>query len=258
MAYPKITVNTGIVRPVIASNTIPIPSPNVDILAGFSTGVATGTADTNTLNHLINSTLTGNDQFTATVVPLPVVNGDRAINTTDGIQSLVTNVTATDLTLAADTFPDGNEAYAISRPNHLVDVNATFITSGVKQGDIVQGSAGTLARVVSVNNEKDITLDADLFSSITEYNDGYIIYLDGASGSISGSSSEACLLYVSTLSGMSANAPTYVDVEVMTAAGNRVTFRNFPVGSYLPVQITQLFSANTTSTARDRACLAIW
>jgi hypothetical protein len=46
-------------------------------------------------------------------------------------------------------------------------------------------------------------------------------------------------------------------IRVKTVAGNNVTFLNFPIGQYLPVQITQLYSTGTTPESRA-ACLAIW
>ena len=37
MAYPKITVNTGLAQEVISSDTLPIPSPNLSVLSGTTT-----------------------------------------------------------------------------------------------------------------------------------------------------------------------------------------------------------------------------
>ena len=37
MAYPKITVNTGLAQKVISSNTLPIPSPDLAQLTGTTT-----------------------------------------------------------------------------------------------------------------------------------------------------------------------------------------------------------------------------
>ena len=263
MAYPKITVNTGLVRSAFASDTIPIPSPDLSTITSTSTGVASGNADTNTLNHLINSTLTGNDQFTSTVVPLPVLIDDRAIRTTglgNPDSSLVTAIADIDLTLAADTFPDGNESYTISRPNHLIDTTETFVTKGVSVGDVVYNNVtGVVTRVSAVNNEVDLTLEDDLFSSNTGYDDTYTIFLGGQLPGPEGKSSEGCLLYVSTLDTITTSiATTYVpSIRVKTVAGNNVTFLNFPVGQYLPVQITQLYVTGTTNES-EAACLAIW
>ena len=37
MAYPKITVNTGLAKEIIASDTIPIPAPDLPVLSGTTT-----------------------------------------------------------------------------------------------------------------------------------------------------------------------------------------------------------------------------
>lgn len=49
----------------------------------------------------------------------------------------------------------------------------------------------------------------------------------------------------------------YGDVKVKTTQGDIVTFSNFPVGEYLPLQIVQLYSTGTDTTIRNQ-CLAIW
>ena len=242
MAYPKITVNTGLVRSAFASNTIPIPSPDLTTLTSTSTGVTSGIADSNVQDALVDTTT----NFLLATVPLPVLIDDRAIRTTGGgapDSSLVTATATTNLTLAADTFPDGNESYTISRPNHLIDTTETFVTKGVSV----------------VNNEVDLTLEDDLFSSDTTFNDTYTIFLGGQLPGPEGKSSEGCLLYVaSTTTVTTSIATTYVaSIRVKTVAGNNVTFLNFPIGQYLPVQITQLYSTGTTPESRA-ACLAIW
>ena len=52
-------------------------------------------------------------------------------------------------------------------------------------------------------------------------------------------------------------ATSFVDVKVKTSAGSIVTFSNFPVGEYLPVQVLQLYATGTDAAA-DNNCLAIW
>jgi|TARA_R110002111_G_scaffold220726_1_gene283149 hypothetical protein len=259
MAYPKITVNTGLVRSAFASNTIPIPSPDLTTLTSTSTGVTSGIADSNVQDALVDTTT----NFLLATVPLPVLIDDRAIRTTGGgapDSSLVTATATTNLTLAADTFPDGNESYTISRPNHLIDTTETFVTKGVSVGDVVYNNVtGVVTRVSVVNNEVDLTLEDDLFSSDTTFNDTYTIFLGGQLPGPEGKSSEGCLLYVaSTTTVTTSIATTYVaSIRVKTVAGNNVTFLNFPIGQYLPVQITQLYSTGTTPESRA-ACLAIW
>ena len=52
-------------------------------------------------------------------------------------------------------------------------------------------------------------------------------------------------------------AKSFVDVKVKTVSGDIVTFSNFPVGDYLPLQILQLYATGTDAAA-DKNCLAIW
>jgi|TARA_R110000822_G_scaffold94666_1_gene217055 hypothetical protein len=262
MAYPKITVNTGIANQVFAHDTIPIPSPNVATITGSGSSVATGNNDIIAVNKLANSTLTGNDLFTATIAPLPVQatqTGDKVYNTTNPGNALVSAVdSGTVLGLDGNPFLSQPVAYLIVRPFHLIDSSANFLTSSVSIGDIVYNtSTNRAARVLAVNNSIDLTLSVDIFGSNTTYNDNYTVYLDGATGSLSGSSAEGCLLYVSTSVAVEATT-AYTDVQVITTAGNTVLFKNFPVGNYLPVQITHLMSTGTTDNSEIGVCLAIW
>ena len=262
MAYPKINVNTGMVRPVYASDTVLIPSPDSALLTGQATAMTSGTATTNTLDHLID---TGADFLLATV-PLPVVDGDLAINVTGSLSNLVTNVTTDDLTLAGDAFPNGNENYVITRPNHLIDTSESFVTKGVKVGDIVRNTTNTsntlpyMAYVTAVNNEKDLTLSENLFGTVNDFSSNYVIYSSPNGGSVGLSSAEGCLLYVSSATAVgTAYATGYVAaIKVKTVAGDDVIFQNVPVGTYLPVQITQLFYTTTTEASRGGVCLGIW
>ena len=96
MAYPKITVNTGLALSIIASDTLPIPAPDLPQI--------TGTADTDVTNKLKD-----------TAANFSTVNvGDIVYNTTDNTSGAVTAVDSTDtISFATDLFPDGNETYII-------------------------------------------------------------------------------------------------------------------------------------------------
>lgn len=67
--------------------------------------------------------------------------------------------------------------------------------------------------------------------------------------------SEGFLIYVgsstSILQDITAGAgtadPRYVDVKVLTVNNQEITFKNFKVGEYLPVQCKKIFSTGTTS-----------
>lgn len=181
MAYPKITVNTGLSLEVIASDTLPIPYPGLSTLSGTN-----GT--------------TQNDK--------------------------------------------------------LVDANQTFITDGVSVGDIVYNTTdNTTATVTAVDSEILLSLSANIMAT----GEAYVIYLGGPAQQQYPKSAEGCLLYVGSnvTKGSMTVATSFVDVKVKTTAGSIVTFSNFPVGEYLPVQVVQLF-ATGTDTAAANNCLAIW
>ena len=177
MAYPKITVNTGLVLSVTASDTIPIPAPSLPQLTGTTTAT---TAD------------------------------------------------------------------------KLVDVGEDF--SNVQVGDIVYNTTdNTVATVTAIDSTTILSVSADIFSSP----ENYTIFLGGPNGSARINSAEGCLLYVGTSATLPTNAPAYTDVKVKTVSGDIVTFSNFPVGDYLPLQILQLYATGTDAAA-DNNCLAIW
>ena len=179
MAYPKITVNTGLSLSLIASDTLPIPAPDLPQI--------TGSADTNTPDKLVDTTA----NFSTVSV------GDIVYNTTDNTSGAVTAVdSTTTLSFATDLFPAGTENYII----------------------FTAGPIGFNERI---------------------------------------SSSEGCLLYVGSNEGTMTVASSFVDVKVKTVAGSIVTFSNFPVGEYLPVQVVQLYATGTDAAA-DNNCIAIW
>ena len=97
MANAKIQVNTGVAIEVIASNTIPIPSPDMTPVSGEATGT--------TADKLVDS---GKD-FTANGVQI----GDIVYNTTDKTVATVTAIdSATQLELS-DNIMAANELYTI-------------------------------------------------------------------------------------------------------------------------------------------------
>ena len=186
MAYPKITVNTGLALKVIASDTLPIPSPDLPVLSGTTTAVVV---------------------------------------------------------------------------SKLVDAGADF--SSVSVGDIIYNTTGTTsASVTAVDSTTILSVSADIFIAAQDYT----IYLGGPNGSSRMTSAEGCLLYVgstaSIVQDITAGAagtadPRYIDISVTTVTGSTITFENFKVGDYLPIQITNL---NVTGTDVNvlNSCIAIW
>ena len=185
MAYPKITVNTGLAREIIASDTIPIPAPDLPVLSGTTTAATA---------------------------------------------------------------------------NKLVDVGADF--SNVSVNDIVYNTTdNTSATVTAIDTSTILSVSANIFTSPEDYK----IFLGGPNGSSRINSSEGCLLYVGSSAsilqditpGAGTADPRYVNVKVKSIAGNDVVFTNFKVGNYLPIQITQLYATQSSSTILSN-CLAIW
>ena len=177
MAYPKITVNTGLALEILASDTLPIPASELPTLSGTTTATTA---------------------------------------------------------------------------NKLVDVGADF--SSVSVGDIIYNTTdNTSATVTAVDTSTILSVSADIFTSP----EVYTIYLGGPNGSVRINSSEGCLLYVGSNEAAPTIANSYVDVKVKTIAGSVVTFSNFPVGEYLPIQVLQLYSTGTDASVANN-CIAIW
>lgn len=141
--------------------------------------IVTGNANTDSTDHLVD---------TSANFATRVKVGDFARNNTTGLYAKITNVTATDLTLEWDAFPNGNEPYSIfdntittivsgtansTFANHLVDTSNNFISAGIQSGDIVFNTTdGTFASVTDVTKYV-LQLDWDAFNS---KNENYVIY----------------------------------------------------------------------------------
>ena len=95
MAYPKITVNTGKALAVIASDTIPIPSPNAVQLSGV--------ASATTADKLVAAA----SDFSNVVV------GDIIYNTTDNTVTTVTEVDSSTQLSVADNIFANNENFIV-------------------------------------------------------------------------------------------------------------------------------------------------
>ena len=177
MAYPKITVNTSKALAVIASDSIPIPSPNAQQLVGVTSAATT---------------------------------------------------------------------------SKLVAVGSDF--SNVVIGDIVYNTTdNTVATVTAIDSSTILSISADIFTSP----ENFIVFQAGPQFEQRIESSSGCVLYVGSSEATMDLAKSFVDVKVKTVSGDIVTFSNFPVGDYLPLQILQLY-ATGTDAAEDKNCLAIW
>jgi hypothetical protein len=139
--------------------------------------------------------------------------------------------------------------------NKLVDSSADF--SNVQVGDIVYNDTindEAIATVTAVDNATTLSLSADIFTLAAR---NYKVFVGDPNGDTKINSSQGCLLYVgSSSSSMSVSSSFINSIRVRTVSGNDVIFRNFPVGSTLPVQVLQVYETDT-STVALRA-LAIW
>ena len=115
----------------------------------------------------------------------------------------------------------------------IVDSTATFLTDGVKRGDLVVNKTdGVASRVVSVVDEATLkVLTTGLFVS----SDDYEVWQE---------STEAAVIYVGVGG----------DVKVRTAGGDDVTFVDVPSGSFMPVQVTNVYTTGTTASS----ILSLW
>lgn len=113
--------------------------------------------------------------------------------------------------------------------NQLEDSSTgAFITRNVQTGDIVYNvTTGTAATVTKVIDEDNLTLNANIFSGVSN---AYIIY--------SGDNKDGCVLYI----GSGGN------LAVITAGGQKVLFSNVLGGTFLPVQVIKVFSTGTTAS----------
>ena len=261
MAYQKIVVNTNLASQVLASDINHIPDlPNVAVVTGTSQAVTSGTTDGFGTNLCVDSA----GGFEKTSSPFPVVVGDTVFNTTVAANQVVTSVTDTTLGTGVTqifTGAAGGQDYLVVRSNVLIDTSKDFGALGVNAGDLVYNTTSDTQALVTFVNGNTITLDTDIFGTETTSDDAYRIFLAGGKNAPPTvlDSADCCLLYVgsSTAAAAMTLATQYVDIKVLTCGNNEVTFKNFKVGEYLPIQIKQLFSTGTTPEARNE-CLAIW
>ena len=112
----------------------------------------------------------------------------------------------------------------------LVDSGATFAASGVKIGDIIYNTTDTtIATVTAVDSATTLSVSANIFAS----GEAYELYTQSSE-----SPSNGCVLYVGVAG----------DVKVKMAGGNDVVFKGATAGSFLPINVLQVFATGTTAT----------
>ena len=149
---------------------------------------------------------------------------------------------------------------------HLQNCLHFFVAKGVAVGDIVVNTdAQTIAKVNAVVNSDQLTLSANIFGSNTTYNDNFRIYsqIEGQAnypayfglngGSATTANNPGCLIYVGDTStintGADATSNQFKNVTVRVPSGEILSFNNFPVGQYLPVQVIQVMATGTNANS---------
>lgn len=110
------------------------------------------------------------------------------------------------------------------------DTGATFITDGVKIGDLVfkPGSVSVASRVIMVNSETQIKIATPSVSV-------------GDNFTILSQSEEPAVLYVGT-------AAAGATLKVRSAGGDDATFVNIQQGSFIPVQVKRVYNTGTSAS----------
>ena len=111
------------------------------------------------------------------------------------------------------------------------DTNATFITDGVKPGDLVVNTTVLTndgARIVTVNSETQITCAL----ATTSVGDTFDILTQ---------STEPAVLYIGDVT-------AGASLKVRSAGGDDATFVNVVEGTFLPVQVKRIYATGTTAS----------
>lgn len=121
----------------------------------------------------------------------------------------------------------------------LIDSTGIFITNNVKTGDVVHNDTfGTVATVVSVDSQTQLTLNANIFTATAQL---YTIYSMSSQTSMG---NPGCVLYVGTGG----------NLRVTTSGNDIITFTNVQDGTFFPVNVVKLWATGTTATAVN----ALW
>lgn len=135
------TFNDGIKTQAVSPRTTAVESITVQVKDDPTAPVfASGTADTNTLNHAIDATY----DFEA----LGVEAGDTVIATVSGLSANVVSVSGSDITLDADICPAGTEAFTVKKPAYWTQ---KFAGGEWKKSNIVSGYDKLVAYTLPVD-----------------------------------------------------------------------------------------------------------
>lgn len=121
----------------------------------------------------------------------------------------------------------------------LVDTGVDFTTMGIQTNAIVYNTTDTTcAFVTAVDDANTLSLSADIMAS----GENYTIY---------NAATKACTLYVG------GGGPGALIVQMASqrdaALTDKITFQNIPTSSFLPILVTRVFSATTSTNI-----IALW
>ena len=84
-------------------------------------------------------------------------------------------------------------------------------------------------------------------------NDVYQIYSQDAAALSVNNANSAALIYVGGGGTISTFGDQFVNIKVTTANNQDITFENFPVGQYLPVQCVKVWATGTDADVKPIA-----
>jgi hypothetical protein len=122
----------------------------------------------------------------------------------------------------------------------LTDVGTTFLSAGIQTNAIVYNvTAGIAYYVTAVTDDLNLALSP---SSAGSAADEYVIY---------NAATKACTLYVG------GGGPGALIVQMASqrdaALTDKITFQNVPTSSFLPILVTRVFAATTSTNI-----IALW
>ena len=134
---------------------------------------------------------------------------------------------------SSGTYP-ARTTTGVTTTDKLIFATGAF-TSTVKVGFIVINTTGnTTAYVTAVDSDTQLSLSVDIMATA----ENFVIYGEAESN--------GAVLYIGTAG----------NIKVTTAGGDEVEFIGVNAGTFLPVQVTRVWSTVTATAATD--ILALW
>ena len=284
--YSKIQVNTANVIDVVMSDDYNIPNPSQLVFSGTDSAAATGVIiDVSACANIFTSVTTSAGGGNLLVDSIPVTGNPargldftknsnisiaqsatglaqsvRAIQVGNQVEETNTNTTGHVVTIdSLSQLTLDNTIGAGAAVDYILRQNGFINRLGVKVGYVVVNTTDfTMNFVTEVTNDAQLSVGGSIMAN----NDTYEIYAQDDADLKVVDANEGALIYVGTTTNIFQDItastpgtadPRYLDITV-TTAGNQVrTFKNFPVGEYLPVQCVKVWATGTDAAARPLA-----